>query len=60
MGSALTLILSGIPVLGVTLLVAAGAFGTERRVFLRWVFVGKVLRYWVLVLIVLSGLQLLG
>gem|GEM_PF-5300153 len=56
----LTLILSGIPVLGLALLVAAGAFGTERRVFLRWVFAGKVLRYWVLVFIVLSSLQLVG
>ena len=57
---AFTLILSGIPGLGAALLVAAGALGIERRVFLCWVFMGKVLRYWVLVFIVLFGLQLIG
>ncbi len=56
---ALTLILSGIPGLGAALLVTAGAFGIKRRVFLFWVFLGKVLRYWVLVFIVLFSLQLL-
>jgi membrane protein YqaA with SNARE-associated domain len=56
---ALTLILSGIPGLGAALLVAAGAFGIARRVFLCWVFLGKVLRYWVLVFIFLFSLQLL-
>jgi membrane protein YqaA with SNARE-associated domain len=56
---ALSLILSGIPVLGAALLVAAGAFGIERRAFLCWAFVGKVLRYWVMAFIVLLGLQLL-
>ena len=54
----LTLILSGIPVLGAALLVAAGAFGVQRQVFLFWVFLGKMLRYWVLVFIFLIGLQL--
>jgi membrane protein YqaA with SNARE-associated domain len=57
---ALTLILSGIPGLGAALLVAAGAFGIKRRVFLCWVFAGKVLRYWVVVFIVLLSYQLLG
>ena len=57
---ALSLILSGIPVLGAALLVAAGAFGIARLVFLFWVFLGKVLRYWVLVFIVLFSLQLVG
>ena len=56
----LTLILSGIPVLGAALLVAAGAFGVQRGVFLSWVFAGKVLRYWVLVFIFLIGLELVG
>jgi membrane protein YqaA with SNARE-associated domain len=55
---AFTLILSGIPGLGAALLVAAGAFGIERRVFLCWVFLGKVLRYWVVVFVVLFSLQL--
>ncbi len=57
---ALSLILSGIPGLGAALLVAAGAFGVERRIFLFFVFLGKVLRYWVVVFVVLFSLQLLG
>jgi membrane protein YqaA with SNARE-associated domain len=57
---ALALILSGIPVLGAALLVAAGAVGIARRLFLLCVFLGKVLRYWLVLLVVLSGLQLLG
>jgi membrane protein YqaA with SNARE-associated domain len=57
---AFSLILSGIPVLGAALLVAAGAFGIARLVFLFWVFLGKVLRYWAVVFIVLFGLQLVG
>jgi membrane protein YqaA with SNARE-associated domain len=55
-----TLILSGIPGLGAALLVAAGAFGIRRRVFLCWVFAGKVLRYWVVVFVLLFSLQRLG
>jgi membrane protein YqaA with SNARE-associated domain len=57
---AFSLILSGIPGLGAALLVAAGAFGIARRAFLIWVFLGKVLRYWVVVFIVLITLQLAG
>ena len=57
---AVALILSGIPALGTALLVAAGACGIGRQVFLLWVFLGKVLRYWVVVFIVLLGLQVLG
>ena len=56
---AFTLILSGIPGLGTALLVVGGAFGIKRRVFLCWVFVGKVLRYWVVTFVVLLSLQLL-
>ena len=56
---AFTLILSGIPGVGAALLVAAGAFGVERRIFLFCVFLGKVLRYWVVVFVVLFGLQVL-
>ncbi|MFC2037566.1 hypothetical protein ACFLYD_06335 [Chloroflexota bacterium] len=57
---ALALILSGIPVLGAALLVAAGAVGIGRRIFLFCVFLGKVLRYWVVVFVVLFSLQLVG
>ena len=57
---ALSLILSGIPGLGAALLVAAGAFGIKRRVFLGWAFAGKVLRYWVVAFVVLLSLQLVG
>ena len=55
---AFTLVLSGIPGLGVALLVAAGAFGIRRHTFLGWAFLGKVLRYWVVVFVVLYSLQL--
>jgi membrane protein YqaA with SNARE-associated domain len=57
---ALTLILSGIPGLGAALLVGAGAFGIRRGVFLCWVFLGKVLRYWVVVFVVFLGLRFFG
>jgi membrane protein YqaA with SNARE-associated domain len=57
---AFSLILSGIPGLGAALLVAAGAFGIARGVFLVWAFLGKVLRYWVVAFIVLLSLQLVG
>ena len=56
---ALALILSSIPGLGAALLVAAGACGIERRIFLFCVFLGKVLRYWAMVFVVLFSLQLL-
>jgi membrane protein YqaA with SNARE-associated domain len=56
---AFTLILSGIPGVGTALLVAGGAFGIKRRGYLCWVFVGKVLRYWVVTFAVLLSLQLL-
>lgn len=55
---AFTLVLSGIPGLGVALSIAAGAFGIRRRVFLGWGFLGQVLRNWVLMFAVLYGLQL--
>lgn len=57
---AFSLILSGIPGLGAALLVASGAFGIARGVFLFWVFLGKVWRYWVVVFVVIAGLQLVG
>ena len=57
---AFALILSSLPALGAALLVAAGAVGVARQGFLFWVFLGKVLRYWVVVFVVLFSLQLLG
>ena len=57
---AFSLILSGIPGLGAALLVGAGAFGIQRRVFLVWVYVGKVLRYWMVVFVVLASFQLVS
>lgn len=57
---AFSLILSGIPLLGAAFLVAAGAVGIGRPAFLCWVFLGKVLRNWVVAFVVLFGLQLVG
>ena len=57
---AFTLVLSGIPAMGVALVVAAGAFGIRRRVFLGWATLGNVLRYWVVMFVVLYSLQLVG
>jgi membrane protein YqaA with SNARE-associated domain len=57
---AFTLVLSGVPALGVALAVAAGAFGIRRGVFLGWAFLGNVLRNWVLMFVVLYSLQLVG
>jgi membrane protein YqaA with SNARE-associated domain len=45
------LLLSAIPTLGTLLPVAAGAYGVERKVFLRWVFISKALRNWLLLLL---------
>jgi membrane protein YqaA with SNARE-associated domain len=55
-----SLVLSGIPALGAALLVAAGAFGIRRLVFLFWVFLGKVVRSWIVAFAVLLSLQLAG
>jgi membrane protein YqaA with SNARE-associated domain len=54
-----TLVLSGIPTLGAVLATAAGAFGIQRRAFLRWDFLGKILRNAVLALALLCGIQIL-
>lgn len=51
------LILSGIPTLGAPLSTAAGAFGIQRGSFLRWVFVAKLLRNWVLLLLLEQSFQ---
>ena len=57
---AFSLVLSGIPGLGVALPIAAGAFGLRRRVFLGWAYLGQLLRFWVLMFVVLYSLQLVG
>jgi membrane protein YqaA with SNARE-associated domain len=54
------LIFSGLPLLGAALLVGAGAFSVERALFLLLVLLGKILRNWVLVLVVVSGIKLMG
>jgi membrane protein YqaA with SNARE-associated domain len=51
------LVLSGVPTLGAALTTAAGAFGVEKGPFLRWVFVGKVLRNWLLLLLLRQTFQ---
>ncbi len=45
------LLFSAIPTLGTLLTTAAGVFGVERKVFLLWVFTGKMLRNWLLLLL---------
>ena len=51
------LVLSCIPTLGAPLSTAAGAFGIQRGSFLRWVFVAKLLRNWVLLLLLEQSFQ---
>jgi membrane protein YqaA with SNARE-associated domain len=46
------LLLSGIPVLGSLLTTAAGAFGVPRPLFLLLVTIGKMLRNWVLAILI--------
>jgi len=51
------LILSGIPGLGTLLTTGAGAFNIERNVFLFWVFLAKLLRNWLIILLFSAGFQ---
>lgn len=46
------LLLSGVPLLGSLLTTAAGAFGVPRPAFLLLVTIGKMLRNWLLVILV--------
>ena len=48
------LLLSGIPVLGSLLTTAAGAFGVPRPAFLLLVTVGKMLRNWILAILLVG------
>ncbi len=45
------LLFSAIPMLGTLLTVAAGTYGVKRKVFLVWVFISKLLRNWLLLLL---------
>lgn len=55
-----TLLLSFIPGLVTALSAAAGIFGIQRNVFLTYVFVVKILRNWVLLLLLLYILRILS
>jgi membrane protein YqaA with SNARE-associated domain len=46
------LVISGIPVVGLTLTTVAGAFGVRIVPFVIWVMIGKLLRNWLLVVII--------
>jgi membrane protein YqaA with SNARE-associated domain len=54
-----TLILSGVPTLGLALLVAAGAFAIRRSAFVFWVFLGKAFRNGLVAISFLLGVQLI-
>ena len=49
------LLLSGIPVLGSLLTTAAGAFGVPRPAFFLLVMIGKMLRNWLLAILLVGG-----
>jgi membrane protein YqaA with SNARE-associated domain len=53
------LLLSAVPVLGIILTTAAGAFGVGLAAFILWVMIGKLVRNWALVVIVVELLRLL-
>ena len=46
------LVISGIPVMGLILTTSAGAFGVRIVAFVIWVMIGKLLRNWLLVIII--------
>ena len=49
--------LSFLPVLGIILPAAAGAYGVRFRSFLVFAFLAKVVRYWLLLLLVVGGFK---
>jgi len=51
------LILSAIPGLGTVLTTGAGAFNIKRNAFLVWVFLAKLLRNWLIILLFSAGFQ---
>lgn len=53
------LLLSGVPVLGIILTTAAGAFGVGLAAFILWVMIGKLVRNWAFVVLVVELLRLL-
>lgn len=52
------LLVSAVPGLGLPLTTGAGAAGVGRTEFLVWVFIGKLIRNWLLVLFVYLGISL--
>ena len=55
-----TLVLTGIPGIGMVLIVSAGALGIKRNSFLVWTFAGKTARNWLLLLGIIYGFRLFG
>jgi membrane protein YqaA with SNARE-associated domain len=50
---------SFLPLLAWIIPPAAGAYGIRFRTFLVWAFMAKMVRYWILILIVIGGYQLI-
>ena len=53
------LLLTALPVAGIILTTAAGAFGVGLAEFVLWVMIGKLVRNWALVVVVVELLRLL-
>ncbi|HET6447252.1 MAG TPA: VTT domain-containing protein [candidate division Zixibacteria bacterium] len=56
---AFVVLFSFLPLLAWIIPPAAGAYGVKFRPFLAWAFVAKMVRYWLLILIVFGGVQLI-
>ncbi|MGB3715577.1 MAG: VTT domain-containing protein [Candidatus Promineifilaceae bacterium] len=56
---ALVVLFSFLPLLAWIIPPAAGAYGIRFRSFLVWAFIAKMLRYWILILIVFGGFHLI-
>ncbi len=56
---ALVVLFSFLPLLAWIIPPAAGAYGIRFRSFLVWAFIAKMVRYWILILIVFGGFQLI-
>jgi membrane protein YqaA with SNARE-associated domain len=50
---------SFLPLLAWIIPPAAGAYGIKFRPFLVWAFLAKMVRYWILILIVFGGVQII-
>ncbi len=51
------LVISGVPIMGRILTTAAGAFGVHIVPFVIWVMIGKLLRNWLLVIIIAETVE---